>query len=75
MKGLGEANAELSTSRFVKAHTQVSFLMTSLLILTASLWVLGAYTKISLGCTGYCPGPRNEAYAVGLLLKTVRKAT
>lgn len=73
MKGLGEANAELSTSRFVKAHTQVSFLMASLLILTASLWV--AYTKISLGSTGYCPGPRNEAYAVGLLLKTVRKAT
>lgn len=40
LKGLGEVNAELSTSRFVKAHTQVSFLMASLLILTASLWEL-----------------------------------
>lgn len=72
LKGLGEAYAELSTNRFVKAHTQVSFLMSSLLILTASLWVLGSYTKLSLGSTGYCPVPRNEAYVVGLPLKTGR---
>lgn len=37
LKELGEVYAKLSTNRFVKAHTQVSFLMSSLLILTASL--------------------------------------